>query len=145
MSETKRVIRSISEASPGLAWMQETLMRGLKAGPVVVEFKRESRSVDQNALLWALLADISNQVTWFDRKHSPEVWKDIITGSFRGAEFVPNLEGTGFVMIGLRTSKMDKPTFSALIDYIHSFGADQNIQWSDPSLAIFQQYREAEK
>ena len=145
MSDIKRKIDDMAGAAAAMPWIQQNIINGLKSGPVVVTLGRETRSGEQNNLLWALLTDISNQVTWFDKKHSPEAWKDIITGSFKGAEFVPNINGDGFVLLGMRTSKMDKPTFSALVDYIQAFGADQSIKWSDPSLAVFEQYREARR
>lgn len=145
MADIKRKIDDMAGAAAAMPWIQSKIAEGLNRGSVVVTLGRETRSADQNNLLWALLTDISNQVTWFDKKHSPEAWKDIITGSFKGAEFVPNINGDGFVLLGMRTSKMDKPTFSALVDYIHAFGADQSIKWSDPSLAVFEQYREAKQ
>ena len=142
MSDIKRKIDNMAGAAAAMPWIQQNIINGLKSGPVVVTLGRETRSGEQNNLLWALLTDISNQVTWFDKKHSPEAWKDIITGSFKGAEFVPNINGDGFVLLGMRTSKMDKATFSDLITYIHAFGAEQSIAWSDPSLAVFEKYRE---
>jgi hypothetical protein len=145
VADIKRKIDDMAGAAAAMPWIQQNIINGLKSGPVVVSLGRETRSGEQNNLLWALLTDISNQVTWFDKKHSPEAWKDIITGSFKGAEFVPNINGDGFVLLGMRTSKMDKPTFSALVDYIQAFGADQSIKWSDPSLAVFEQYREAKQ
>ncbi len=142
MADIKRKIDDMAGAAAAMPWIQQNIINGLKSGPVIVSLGRETRSGEQNNLLWALLTDISNQVTWFDKKHSPEAWKDIITGSFKGAEFVPNINGDGFVLLGMRTSKMDKPTFSALAEYIFAFGADQSVAWSDPSLAVFEQYRE---
>lgn len=142
MSELKRKIDDMTGAAAAMPWIQQNIIQGLKGGPVVVTLGRETRSNPQNSLLWALLTDISSQVTWFDKKHSPDAWKDIITGSFKGAEFVPNINGDGFVLLGMRTSKMDKETFSALVEYIYAFGAEQQVAWSDPSLAVFEQYRE---
>lgn len=142
MADIKRKIDDMAGAAAAMPWIQSKIAEGLNRGSVVVTLGRETRSADQNNLLWALLTDISNQVTWFDKKHSPEAWKDIITGSFKGAEFVPNINGDGFVLLGMRTSKMDKETFSALVEYIYAFGAEQDVAWSDPSLAVFEQYRE---
>ena len=142
MSDISRKIDNMAGANEALKWALENIAKALRAGPVVMTLGRETRTVAMNAKLWPMLTDISNQVTWFDRKHSPEVWKDIITGSFMGGEFIPNLSGTGFVMVGQRTSKMNKETFSALLEYLYSFGAEQSIAWSEPSLQAFEQYRE---
>ena len=102
-----------------------------------------SRTADQNAKLWPMLTDISEQVVWFGKKHSKEDWKDIITGSFRKGEFVPNLEGTGFVVLGMRTSKMGRKEFAQLIEYIYAMGADQGVKWSEKSEGVYQEMKVA--
>lgn len=116
--------------------------RGLRAGEVVVTLGRKKRSNDQNAKLWPMLTDISRQVDWFGRKHSPGQWKDIITGSFESCEFVPGIDGQ-MIMLGGRTSKYSKARFSELIEYIYAFGADKQVRWSEPALKAFEQYRGA--
>lgn len=102
-----------------------------------------SRTQDQNSKMWPMLTDIANQVEWFGRKHSKDDWKDIITGSFRKGNFVPNIEGTGFVVVGMRTSKMNKREFTALIEYIYAFGADKSVKWSERSIQKFEEVRKA--
>lgn len=143
MSSINRKIDSLQGANEALKWALENIRKALAAGPVVITLGREVRTTDQNSKLWPMLTDISKQVEWFGRMHDADTWKDIITGSFRGGEFVPNIEGTGFVVIGQRTSKMKKPEFCALIEYIYAFGADHDVKWSEPSLQSFEQYREA--
>ena len=112
MSELKRKMDDMTGAAAAMPWIQQNIIQGLKGGPVVVTLGRETRSNPQNSLLWALLTDISNQVTWFDKKHSPDAWKDIITGSFRGAEFVPNITvgQNGFIWIS--GSKVEDELFA---------------------------------
>jgi hypothetical protein len=101
-----------------------------------------SRTQEQNSKLWPMLTDISNHVEWFGKKHGKDDWKDIITGSFRKCEFVPNIDGTGFVVLGMRTSKMGKREFSALIEYIYAFGADKGVPWSEKSEQVYQEFKE---
>lgn len=43
--------------------------------PLIITIREETRSLSQNALLWALLTDISDQVNWYGKKLSPEDWK----------------------------------------------------------------------
>lgn len=143
MADLSKRIDNVAGAGIAVKWIQENIIKGLAGGPVIVTLGREARSVDQNKLLWALLTDISAQVTWFDRNHSPEDWKEIISASFNNCELVPNCEKTGFVAIGVSTSKMNKARFSELVEYIYAFGADQSVSWSDPSLEVFAQYRES--
>jgi hypothetical protein len=142
MSEITRKIDNLAGAHEAIKWALENILKGLAGGAVIMTLGRETRSKDQNSKLWPMLSDISEQVVWYDRKHSPEGWKDIITGSFLQCEFVPNLDGTGFVVVGLSTRKMNKAQFAELIEYIYSFGADKVVRWSEPSLQAFEQYRQ---
>lgn len=101
-----------------------------------------TRTLDQNAKLWPMLTDISQQVTWYGKKYSKDDWKTILTGSYRRSEFVPNVDGSGFVVLGMSTSKMNRKVFSDLIEFIYSFGASQGVKWSEKSEAVYQEYSE---
>lgn len=68
MADIKRKIDDMAGAAAAMPWIQQNIINGLKSGPVVVTLGRETRSNEQNNLLWALLTDISNHVTWFDKK-----------------------------------------------------------------------------
>ena len=98
----------------------------------VVEVKEKTRSIQQNALLWALLMDVSQQVEWYGKKLPSASWKDIFTAALRKNEVVPNLDGTGFVILGQRTSTMTKAEFSELCELILAFGAERGVEFSDP-------------
>ena len=99
-----------------------------------VEFKAPRRSTDQNAKLWAMLTDVSNQVEWYGRKLSPTDWKCVFTSGLRKALVVPDMEGTGFVMLGLHTSDMSKAEMADLIELMFKFGAEKNVVWTDGTL-----------
>tara|TARA_B100000678_G_scaffold134002_1_gene111926 strand:+ start:303 stop:746 length:444 start_codon:yes stop_codon:yes gene_type:complete len=118
--------------------------RGLEAGPVELVLRRpkNQRSLDQNRRLWAVLSDVSRQVEWYGRYLPKEAWKDIFSAALERQDVVPGLEG-GFVMIGGRTSKMTKQRFADLLTLIDAFGTDHGVQWSDPALRVFDEYREA--
>ena len=62
-----------------------------------------------------------------------ESWKHIFTSSLKKMDVVPNLEGTGFVALGLSTSKMTKKELSDLLELIYSFGAERGVNWSEPN------------
>ena len=87
-----------------------------------------TRNLEQNALLWAMLHEISEQVVWHGRKLDPESWKHVFTSSLKRMDVVPNLEGTGFVALGLSTSKMTKREFSDLIELINAFAAMRGVE-----------------
>ncbi|MFA6213507.1 MAG: recombination protein NinB [Candidatus Obscuribacterales bacterium] len=90
-----------------------------------------TRNLEQNAKLWASLTDIAEQVDWYGRKLTPEDWKNVFTASLRKLEVVPNIEGTGFVALGLSTSKMSKREMSDLIELITAFGIEHKVNFKD--------------
>lgn len=85
----------------------------------------------QNAKLWGMLHDISEQVEWYGRKLSADDWKNVFSASLRKLDVVPNLESNGFVALGLSTSKMGKREFANLIELITAFGSERNVKWSE--------------
>ena len=118
------------------AWIsiKQTLLSGLQKGPAVVTLTRPKRTLDQNRLMWPLLKDFSQQVEHFGQKYTQDEWKDLLTAAFNGCtKYAPNLDGTGVVAFGVRTSKWPKDTFSAFIEFMYSEGAQRGVKWSKQS------------
>lgn len=92
--------------------------------------KGSTRTLEQNDKLWPMLQDVSRQVEWHGHKLSNEEWKDFFTASLKQQKVVPNMDGTGFVVIGMSTSVMSKRMFIDLIDLIYAFGSDHGVVWS---------------
>lgn len=90
--------------------------------------KPETRSIAQNARLWAMLTEISQQVDWYGRKLSPENWKHVFSAALKKQDVVPGLDG-GFVVLGLSTSKMTRAEMSDLQTLMEAFGAQQGVQF----------------
>jgi hypothetical protein len=97
----------------------------------IVEIKPQTRSLDQNARLWAMLSDVSKQVEWHGQKLASEDWKHIFSASLKQQRAVPGLDG-GFVVLGQSTSKMSIREMSDLMELISAFGAEHNVRWSEP-------------
>lgn len=112
---------------------RQRAVEAVKAAPAgyVVSIKEPTRSSEQNARLWAMLGDVSRQVDWYGRKLSPEDWKHVFTSSLRKLTVVPNLDGSGFVALGMSTSRMSKRELSDLMELISAFGAERGVEWSD--------------
>jgi len=106
--------------------IKASLMAGHR---MVVEVKPETRSLAQNALLWAILDDISKQVDWYGRKLTAEQWKHVMTAALTKQDVVPGIDG-GFVVLGKSTSKMTKPEMSELQQLIEAFGAQQGVRFT---------------
>jgi hypothetical protein len=94
-----------------------------------ITFQRNKRSIDQNALLWARLSDIADQVVWYGQKLKPDDWKHIFTSSLRKARVVPGIDPGTFVVLGLHTSDMDKEEMTMLLDLIDAFAAEKGVTW----------------
>lgn len=123
MSE-KRVFRITATNRRHVAEQVSSLPEGyvIKAGP-------PTRTLEANAAMWAMLTDVSEQVVWHGRKLDQTSWKHIFTSALKKQDVVPNLEGTGFVVLGQSTSSMTKREMSDLLELIAAFGAQNNVQF----------------
>ena len=106
--------------------IKASLMAGHR---MVVEVKKETRSLEQNARMWAMLTDVSKQVVWYGRKLTPEDWKHVFTASLTKQEVVPGIDG-GFVVLGKSTSQMTKAEMSELQELMQAFGAQQGVKFT---------------
>jgi hypothetical protein len=90
----------------------------------------KTRSLEQNAKMWAMLNEISNQVIWYDNKLTSEEWKDVFSASLKKQKVVPGLDG-GFVICGQSTSKMSKSELNEMIELITAFGTQKEVKFND--------------
>lgn len=97
--------------------------------PLVVQISEGTRTLDQNALMWPLLQCLERQTDWHGMKLSAEEWKDLLSAGLAKSKVVPNLDNTGFVILGQRTSKMTKKQFSDLIELIYAVGAEKGVKF----------------
>lgn len=98
---------------------------------LVLEVKPETRSLSQNARLWAILTDVSEQVEWYGRKLTPDDWKNVFTAALSKQDVVPGIEG-GFVVLGKATSKMTKSEMAELQTLIEAFGVQRGVKFTAP-------------
>lgn len=108
--------------------LKSMLMAGHR---MTVEVKSETRSLQANARMWAMLTDVSKQVDWYGRKLTPEEWKHVFTASLSKQDVVPGIDG-GFVVLGKSTSKMTKSEMAELQELIEAFGAQQGVRFTAP-------------
>lgn len=113
--------------------------------PLVIVIQELTRTLEQNARMWATLSDISKQVQWYGLMLKPEEWKHVFTATLKGQKSVPNLDGTGFIILGQSTKAMTKKELSELLELAYSFGIEHNVKFSDKSksdLLIFEWYKD---
>jgi hypothetical protein len=107
-------------------------LEAIQAAPegVEVRIKPPNRTSAQNRLLWATLADLSEQAMWHGHKLTPTEWKDLLSAGLRKQRAVPGIDG-GFVVLGERTSQYTKQEMSDLIELAHAVGIPLGVQFKD--------------
>lgn len=120
------------------------MIRNAPDGYCVTPPQEPTRTLSQNAKLWAMLEDVARQVRWpvngKEEELSPEAWKDIFTAALTQEQrLAAGLRG-GVVLLGERTSCMGIRRMSELIELIYAFGAERGVVWSEP-IEIPEQYQ----
>lgn len=113
--------------------------------PLVVCIQEMTRTLEQNARMWATLTDISKQVIWHGLTLTAEEWKHVFTATLKGQKTVRNLDDTGFIVLGQSTRVMSKRELSNLLELAYSFGAKRDVKWSEKTksdLLIFDWYKD---
>lgn len=126
MSDGKQIFKLVHPTA------RQNAMRAITHAPegYVCEIKPRTRSLDQNARLWAMLTDISKSVDWYGRKLLPEEWKHVFSASLKKQDVVPGLDG-GFVVLGQSTSRMTVREMSDLMELMSAFGAEHDVRFSE--------------
>lgn len=99
-----------------------------------------SRSLDQNAKIHAMLADIvAAKAKWADREWDLDAWKAIMVSAHnvatkgeRSWSIIQGLEGEP-VSIRESTASMSRERGASLIEYIEAWCAGHGIQLREPS------------
>lgn len=106
-------------------WAKSMLMAGHR---LVLEIRPETRSLAQNARLWAMLGEISQQVDWYGQRLTADEWKDVFSAALKRTKVVPGLDG-GFVVCGQSTSKMTIAEMSEMQTLMEAFGAERGVRF----------------
>ncbi|AXV15078.1 hypothetical protein CYG48_04815 [Neorhizobium sp. SOG26] len=112
------IINHPSDREQVARWAQK-----VEAG-TIVEFRKKTRSNEQNAKLHAMLGEVADQVVWYGVKLKVEDWKNMFTASLRKAQVVPGIDPGTVVPLGIHTSTMTVDEMSNMIEAIYAFGAD---------------------
>ena len=104
-----------------------------------LQIKPQRRSLPQNAILHAVIAEIARQVDWprgSGQMHDSETWKRLLVSSWcrvRGESVtvLPAIDGHGVDMVPRRTSKLTKAECSELLEYVHAWGVEQGVEFME--------------
>lgn len=102
----------------------------------IADVREPTRSSEQNALLHAMLAYISERQTWAGAKQDVETWKRLLVAAWCRATnqhvaILPAIDGHGVDIVFRRTSSLSSEECSELIEFIYAWGAQNDIQVSD--------------
>lgn len=95
----------------------------------IVNIREANRTSGQNALMWALLSDVSRAKP-DDRTHTADMWKNLFMHACGHAvQFENGLDGQPFP-VGFRSSRLTKAQMTELIEFILSWGTQNGVQFS---------------
>ena len=98
---------------------------------MVVE-EGERRASEQNAKMWAMLTEFSQQLEHGGRYYDPEHWKAILLHAWgQEIEFLPALDGKTFIPYGNQSSKMLKRDMISFLDFIGIEGNRRGVVFRD--------------
>lgn len=92
---------------------------------------RDRRTLDQNAKMWAMLTEFSQQVEHYSHHWSPEDWKYILLKAFgKEIRLLPGLDGS-VVPAGLSSSALPKSEMIKFIEFIYAEGTQRGVVFAD--------------
>ena len=92
----------------------------------VVNILKPTRSNQQNAMMWAILKDIS-EAKPLGREHDPQMWKCLaMKAAGHEIMFTEGLDGKPFPL-GFRSSELSVRQMSDLIDWCCAFAAENGV------------------
>ena len=133
----KHNVRLVGPTQRGYA---QRLILGAPDG-YVMTLAEETRTQEQNRLMWPLIADIQNQVEETKVYAADDMKLRFLNALGKEMRFLPELEGGGMFPVGQRSSTLTKKQFAALIEIIYAWGARHDVQWSRKSMDTINEWR----
>lgn len=99
----------------------------------VMAVGEETRTQEQNRLMWPLIADIQAQVPNAAVFSADDMKVRFLHALGQELRFLPELEGAGQFPVGQKSSTLSKSQFSGLIELIFAYGAKHEVKWSRKS------------
>jgi len=116
----------------------------------VVDDPLPAKSRDQEMKYHAMIGDISRQFEHCGKRWSADDMNRLLVDQFKRdtikdpsisglwasmgiVEMAPALDGSGVVVLGVQTQKFPAKLAHVFIEWLHAFGAELNIKWSDKS------------
>lgn len=128
----RRVIRPpIHLRTPTLRQFCASYVLEVAPDGCVVSFKENTRSLEQNARMHAMLDDIAEQVVWHGQKLPAWKWKLMFVYAHNDVEIVPGIEPGSFVPVYRSTTTLGIKEASDYMLMIEAFGAHHDVVFRD--------------
>ena len=101
-----------------------------------VTIAEESRTQEQNRLMWPLIADIQSQVPSMQTFSADDIKLRFLHALGTELRFLPELEGAGMFPVGQRSSTLTKAQFTGLIELLFAYGEKNGVVWSYKSQEV---------
>ena len=105
-----------------------------------------TRTIEQNRLMWSLLADLSAQVIWHGDRLTDVQWKRAMMAGMPGGQgvtMIKNPHGPGYIDVGSGSSRLKVSEMAELMEIIIAFGEQHGVTWKllPPPVISMQEYR----
>lgn len=127
---TKHLLR-LTQSNRDLAhqWVDRAIQNGNGGKPWMLEVKEPTRSLEQNAAFWGLVAQIVKQrPVHHGRQMNAEAYKAVFMDALgHEVDYMPSLDGKRMFPLGLRSSRLTKDQFSDLLQLILAWAAQEGL------------------
>lgn len=104
---------------------------------MVIEIRPIGKSREQEEKYHAMIGEVAKQAQHLGASWQAEDWKRLLidkfareTGRTHG-KVIPNLDKTGVVEVGIQSRKFSTSDGSEFIEWLHAWGAENGITYSD--------------
>ncbi|HCX5322101.1 TPA: recombination protein NinB [Escherichia coli] len=112
-------------------------LNAVKSAPdkFIIDIRKPTRKLSQNAKFHAMLADIARQVQWCGKWLKPEQWKVLLISGHavatkQEADVLRGIEGE-FVNIRESSAQMSVKRMASLIEYTTAWAIGQGVRFTD--------------
>ena len=131
---------------------REAACKAVFAAPIgyIVKISEAKKRRIQEEKYHAMIGDISKACLFMGKRWHQDDWKRLLVDAFAKAmrdagtplhhdgRVVPSLDGERVVQLGIQTSEFYVKEAAEFIEYLYSYGAENDVRWSEPGL-----YRDA--
>lgn len=115
------------------ALIKSNAIQAVANAPVdaVVTVRPKTRTLEQNAKLWAMLSDVADAKPE-GRNWTPETWKCAFMHYLgHQVRFCEGLDGSGPFPLGFHSSRLTVGQMADLITCIQEYGDRHGVEWSE--------------